>query len=172
MYPLRRFLAMTAGSLLADKVDLLDTVTLEMPVRRVDVESSRMNNGRYLTLMDLGRFALIVRAGHATTMVKRRWYPLVTGVMIRFRKSLRVGTRFSLETRLLGWDERSFYLEQRFVQRGETRAHAYVASVFMGAAEGRLPIATVLAAIGHGRPSPPLPEAIGHWMRADASAFG
>ncbi len=170
MYPLRRFLTMTAGSLLAEKVDLLDTVTLDMPVRRIDVESSRMNNGRYLTLMDLGRFALIVRAGYAPAMVKRRWFPLITGVMIRFRRSLRVGTRFSLATRLVAWDARSFFLEQRFEQGGDVRAHAYVKSLFMGA-KGPLSTAEVLAVASDTRPSPPMPEAITSWMKADAEAF-
>jgi acyl-CoA thioesterase FadM len=157
------------SALRAPKVSPLDTVTITLPVTRTDVEATRMNNGRYLTLMDLGRFALTARCGLVPVLVKRRWSPLVTGVMIHFRRSLRVSSTFDLSTRILCWDEKSFFLEQRFVQRNEARAHALVKAVFMGA-KGVLVSSDVLAAGGFDTTSPPMPDAVRAWQAAERAA--
>lgn len=169
MYPLFRFVTTLGGALRAPKVAPLDTVTITLPVNRTDVEATRMNNGRYLTLMDLGRFALTARCGLVPVLVRRRWYPLVTGVMIHFRRSLRVGSTFDLSTRIVCWDEKTFFLEQRFAQRGELRAQALVKAVFMGA-KGILDCAEVIATGGFDTTSPPMPEAVRAWRAAESAA--
>ena len=167
MYPLARFATTMLGALRGPRVTVLDPVTITLPVRRIDVEATRMNNGRYLTMMDLGRFALIARAGYVPILARKRWYPLVTGVMIRFRRGLRVGTRYDLTTRLVCWDERTFFLEQRFTQNGETCAEAWVKSRFMGPG-GALPSAELVRAGGLEETSPPFPEGILSWQAAEA----
>jgi acyl-CoA thioesterase FadM len=156
-------------ALRAPKVTPLDTVTITLPVSRTDVEATRMNNGRYLTLMDLGRFALTARCGLVPVLVKRRWSPLVTGVMIHFRRSLRVGSTFDLSTRIVCWDEKSFFLEQRFAQGGELRAHALVKAVFKGD-KGILDSAEVIASGGFATTSPAMPEAVRAWQAAEGAA--
>jgi acyl-CoA thioesterase FadM len=160
-----------ARALRADKVGVLETDTIRLSVKRTDVEASRMNNGRYLTLMDLGRIALTVRAGFLPILVKRRWFPLVTGVMIRFHRSLRIGGHFELSTRVVCWDARSFFLEQWFEERGERRAHAFVKALFRGP-QGNIPTGDLLEAAGFSPVSPPFPEAIRAWEQADEAAFG
>jgi acyl-CoA thioesterase FadM len=143
----------------------LDTVTVTLPVKRIDVEATRLNNGRYLTLMDIGRYALIVRCGYLPAFVKNRWYPLVLGVSIRYRKSLRVGTNFDLSTRLLCWDERNFFLEQTFLQNGEQRAQALVKAIFLG--QGKVvPTQRIVDSGPHRFPSPEFPEAVRAWQSA------
>ncbi len=168
MYPLGRFATTILGAFRGPRTSPLDPVTISLPVRRLDVEATRMNNGRYLTLMDLGRFALVVRAGYAPVLARRRWYPLVTGVMIRFRRGLRVGTTFDLTTRLVCWDERAFFLEQRFEQRGEEAAHAWVKSRFMGPG-GPVSTADFVRAGGLDLASPASPEVVRLWQLADAA---
>src|SRR5262245_32054600 len=69
MYPLRRFAGVLVDALRSPKIDVLSTDTIRLEVRRGDVELARMNNGRYLTLMDLGRIALTLRAGFLRTIV-------------------------------------------------------------------------------------------------------
>lgn len=170
MYPLFRFVTTVGSALRAEKVDILDTVTIKLPVNRGDVEATRMNNGRYLTLMDLGRFALTLRCGYLPVLAKRRWYPLVTGVMIQFRRSLRVGTTFDLSTRITCYDESHFFLEQWFEQRGELRARALVKALFMGK-DGRLKSNEVVSAGGFDTTSPPVPDGVRAWQAAESAAF-
>jgi acyl-CoA thioesterase FadM len=45
-----------------------------------------MNNGSYLTLMDIGQVDLLVRSGAQREVDRRRWYPVVVGESIRFRR--------------------------------------------------------------------------------------
>ena len=54
-----------------------------------DLDTSlHMNNGRYLTLMDLGRVQLMIRAGMIPTIVRKRWTPVVGSSYMRHRRSL------------------------------------------------------------------------------------
>jgi acyl-CoA thioesterase FadM len=169
MYPAIRFAKMAARAL-GSKCSLLETDVITLPVTRGDVEAKRMNNGRYLTLMDLGRFSLTLRAGYLTVLAKRRWFPLVTNVFIEFQRSLQVGTTFELSTRLVCWDARCFYLEQWFEQRGRRYAHAYVKALWRSP-KGSVGTAEVLAARGYPVESPPFPARVQAWLDAEATAF-
>lgn len=126
-----------------------------------------MNNGRYLTIMDLGRVDMMARTGIAGTVLKRRWMPVVTGVTIRYRRSLGLFRRFHLETRLAGWDEHFLFLDQRFViadgpDAGTEAASARVRATFVdrGRTPPKVPVAELFALLGldPALPSPPLQD--------------
>lgn len=78
-----------------------------------------MNNGRYLTLMDLGRMQLLARAGLLAKVVSRGWMPMIGEVQMRWRRALAPFQAFELRTRLVSWDEKWFFIEQSFYV-GET----------------------------------------------------
>lgn len=129
-----------------------------------------MNNGRYLQVMDLGRFDFIIRVGLLPALRRRRWMPLVGSETIRFRRSLAPFGAFRLHTRLLCWDDKWFYFEQRFTARGELVAAGIVKGLLRGPG-GNVPPADVLEASGHTAASPPPPPGIEGWTEADAALF-
>ena len=47
-----------------------------------------LNNGRFLTFMDLGRLDFIMRAGLARVFLKMKWNPVVASATVRYRKSI------------------------------------------------------------------------------------
>ena len=49
-----------------------------------------MNNGRYWSLMDLGRTDLMLRTGLWRAVLRHRWVPVVNAGAIRFRRELRL----------------------------------------------------------------------------------
>jgi len=49
-----------------------------------------MNNGAYLTIMDLARTDMMMRSGLVKKAAKRRWYPVVAAETIRFKRSLKL----------------------------------------------------------------------------------
>ena len=53
-----------------------------------------MNNGRYLALMDLGRFDLMVRARLYRPKEHRQRWPVLGSTMVRYRRSLQPFQRF------------------------------------------------------------------------------
>lgn len=117
-----------------------------------------MNNGRYLTVMDLGRFDLTFRTGLGRLLFKRRWRPVVGGVRITYRRSLDPFQRYELHTRLHAWDAKWVYLEQRFIRNGQVHAEAMVKAIFLGPS-GSVPSEVVGAALGLPAESPnPVPD--------------
>ncbi len=122
-----------------------------------------MNNGRFLSVMDLGRFDLTFRTQLGRAMLRNRWMPLVGGVTIRYRRSLDPFERYELRTRLLGWDAKWFFLEQRFLKQGGELAAEGVVRALFRSKEGNVPVAEVLRQMGYEGPQPDLPEAIRRW---------
>lgn len=119
-----------------------------------------MNNGRYLTLMDLGRLQLMMRTGLAWHIFKNGWMPVLGAANIRYRRPLSPLQRFTLTTRLLSWDEKWFYIEHKFLVKEEVMAVAIVRAVILG--KGRsLPtsVFTELLGIQEGPLEPP-PKAL------------
>jgi acyl-CoA thioesterase FadM len=107
-----------------------------------------MNNGVYLSILDLGRMDLLSRSGIWAVFTAKRWYPVVVAETISFRKSLTLGQRFTVESKVLGFDAKSVYIQQRFVVAGEVYAEAFVRGRFLKRGGGVVQIPEVLAALG------------------------
>ena len=125
-----------------------------------------MNNGRYLTLMDLGRIDFIIRTGLGKIGFQNKWKPLVASVNIQYKRSLRLFELFELHTRILCWDEKWIIIEQRFEQNGHVFAFALVKGLFKSPA-GNIPPSEMLSAIGESTASPPPPQAVVHWLESE-----
>lgn len=95
-----------------------------------------MNNGIYLTLLDLARYDLMKRSNAWQTLKKLKVHPVVVLETITFRKSLTPWLKFGIETKILGWDEQSFYMGQRFVVDKEIYAEAVVKVRFLKSPKG------------------------------------
>lgn len=121
-----------------------------------------MNNGRYLTLMDLGRTHLVAQTGLLRVVIKRRWAPVLAAAEINFIRALPPFARFELVTRVLTWDDKYFYIEQRFERNGTLHAAAFVRGVFLRG-RTRIPTAQVVAALDPDLKAPPMPPALRHW---------
>ena len=89
-----------------------------------------VNNGVYLSMMDLARVDLMQRSGLMREVNARGWYPVVTAQTIQYRRSLKLFERFEIVTRVLAWSDKAILLEQRFERGGETVAHASSAAAF------------------------------------------
>ena len=127
-----------------------------------------MNNGRYLSLFDLGRWDLLVRTGLWDVMKTRAWYAVVSSETVTFRKSLNLWQRFDLESRLIGHDDKAIYLEHRAVVDGEMYARAIIRARMMKRSGGALPHAELLAALGRPEGIPEVEEWVHDWAAASA----
>lgn len=134
-------------------LSIWDTSRSRFRVNPLDLDVQKhMNNGRYLSLMDLGRMDLMLRSGFWGHVRAKGWFPVVAGQTITYRRSLTLGQRFDIATRVMGHDGRWIYLEQVF-RVGETvYADAVVRARFIRAAGGSVDVDEVLAGAG------PMPE--------------
>lgn len=127
---------------------------------------NHMNNGVFLTLLDLGRYDLSLRAGLWQHWKKLGWYPIVVASNIVFRKSLLPWQNFQIETKVVGWDDEAFYFEQRFVTEGEICAKAIVRIRFLKRTRGIVTPQEVLAESNWDGKTPALPKWISDWANA------
>ncbi len=127
-----------------------------------------LNNGRTLTLYDLGRIPLGARTGLHRVLAEKRWGMSVAGASVRYRKRVKVFDRIEMRTRLLGWDGRFLYMDQTMWVRGECTSQALIRSAATQGARGIVPPADVAVALGLPPESPPLPMWVAEWVRADA----
>jgi len=127
-----------------------------------------MNNGVYLSIMDIARFDLLHRTGIWAIFLAKGWYPVVVSETISFRKSLTMGQRFTVESRILGFDAKAVYVEQRFVRpdadgNPEIYAQGYIRGRFLKRTGGVVGIDELVAAVGAGPDSAAVPKWLLEW---------
>jgi hypothetical protein len=117
--------------------------------------------------MDLGRWDYGMRARLWRQMARRRWFPLLGSATLRFRKGLGPLQRNELRTRLVAWDEKWCWFEQRFCVGDAAYAVGRVKVLFRGP-RGNVPTAELFAACGASEaPAQALPENIRLWRDAE-----
>jgi Predicted thioesterase len=127
-----------------------------------------MNNGVYLSIFDIGRFDLLQRSGIWQIFKREGWYPVVASETITFRKSLTLWRRFTVESRILGFDEKAVYLEQRAVVDGEIYSQAFIRGRFLKRTGGTVSVLELLDAVGVVPAGDGVPEWLARWG-ADAA---
>ena len=90
-----------------------------------------MNNGRYLSIMDLGRLDLMMRIGVVGQVLKNKWMPVLSAATIRYRLPLNPFQKFRLDTKIAWWDDKWFFIEQQFVLMGGDKDGAVAAIAFV-----------------------------------------
>jgi acyl-CoA thioesterase FadM len=127
-----------------------------------------MNNGRYGSLFDLGRFDLLIRTGIWDVFQKKGWYAVVASETITFRKSLELWQRFTVESRLLGHDDKSAYLMHRAVVGDEVYAEMIVRARFLRRSGGIVPHEELFQALDRPDNLPELAPWVTEWAAASA----
>lgn len=127
-----------------------------------------MNNGRYLSLFDLGRWDLLIRTGLFDAMKDRGWYAVVSSETVTFRKSLELWQRFDIESRFTGHDDKALFMEHRVVIGGEVYARVIVRARMLRRTGGTVPHDELFAAVGRPEGVPGVDEWIHEWAGASA----
>ncbi len=126
-----------------------------------------LNNGRTLTLYDLGRIPFAIRSGLVKVMRKESWSLTMAGASVRYRQRIRMFEVVEMRSRAVFWDARFMYVEQSMWKKnGECANHiVYRAAVTSDA--GIVAPVNVAEAMGVD-PQPPLaPEWVAAWIAAD-----
>ena len=170
MYPVLRF---AREVIAARRAAPLPPMGAHVSTHRVwpwDIDPWReLNNGRTLTLYDLGRIPLAIRTGIVDTMRRKGWGFTVAGNSVRYRRRIRLFQRFTQVSRTLGWDGRFLYMEQSIWIAGECANQMLLrVAIVGGGRKGIVSPAEFMAALGHPGDSPALPPWVEAWIAADA----
>ena len=127
-----------------------------------------LNNGRTLTLYDIGRMVLGQSSELLSVLKAKGWGLTVAGSCPRYRRRIRVFDRFTMKTRAVCWDEKFLYLEQSMWKtNGECASHVLIRAALTDK-KGIVDPALVAAEMGHVGPSPDMPDWIAEWARSES----
>ncbi|MEO1238134.1 MAG: acyl-CoA thioesterase [Pseudomonadota bacterium] len=127
-----------------------------------------LNNGRILTLGELGRWGMARRVGLLRALKRRRAAMAIAGVSVRYRRRIPLFARYRIETRALGWDARFFYLDVSMWLGDLAANQALLRTAFVGR-DGVIPVPQIVHELGHDGPSPALPDWVTAWTDAEAT---
>lgn len=126
-----------------------------------------LNNGRAMSLYDIGRTAMAQRAGLLGTVRRERWGLTMAGSTTRFRRRIFGFERFEMRSRATCWDDRFMYFEQSmWKQNGECASHVLFRAAVTDK-NGLIAPERVLKAMGRDDPSPQMPQWIKDWCAAE-----
>ena len=125
-----------------------------------------LNNGRTLTIYDLGRLPLGMRTGLHKVLRAEGWGLTVAGNTVRYRRRVRMFDRVTIHSRCIGWDHRFLYIEQSMWKGEECTSQQVIRSAVTSKA-GIVPPARVLESLGQGQESPELPAWVKAWIAAE-----
>lgn len=126
-----------------------------------------LNNGRTLTLYDIGRLALARRIGLVEALKRRRWGLTMAGASVRFRKRVRMFNKFEVRSISVGRDERFFYMEQSMWRNGEATS-SILYRIAVTDKNGIVPTQDVVTEVGGPDWNPHLPVWVEEWIKAES----
>lgn len=162
-----RFLWTYFFSRLAPTLSIFDEATIHFYVLPTDIDLlGHMNNGRYFSLMDVARLDFLIRAKIFKKLSKNKIYAVVASEMMRFKKSLNLFQGYQVTTRVMGWDDKFFYIMHHFKVKQKVYATSVVKIVFLSK-NTLLGSANVLSVLNIHKASPDLPVWIKDWQQTD-----
>jgi acyl-CoA thioesterase FadM len=166
LVPWLRFIRIVLSLIGKSRVDLLATTRVRIRIWPNDLDTNlHVNNGRYLSLADLGRLDWFVRTGVYETAKRSGVFPVVGDAMAKYRRELKVFQKVDIESRLVGWSGRWGFLEHRFIRHGRVVAVVGVRGAFRGA-NGTLDSWDFLTHLKTGAGSIPASPPLPAWTQA------
>jgi acyl-CoA thioesterase FadM len=144
-----------------------DTLERRLRVLPNDLDiNGHMNNGRYLTIIDLMLVEYFVRTGFAATMLRQGWRPMSGGSLISYRRGLNPFEVYTLRFRLDATDQHWNYMRFEFVKGDKVCAAGYMKGAAVGRG-GLVPNLESYAAMGLVPPAHALPSPVRDWIAAE-----
>lgn len=146
-------------------LDFFATTKRRFRVGLRDIDfNMHINNARYMVFMERGRWDHPVKTASWDSFLANKLNFIVAGIEMGYIREIRLFKTFEVETRYVGWDEKYFYLEQRFVADGKIHAYGLVKAVLLQQGKLASP-ASVVTLLGIKDAPPELPEHIDYWKK-------
>ncbi len=165
-----RILMAIVRALLRSRTALLDESVLRLRVWPHEADWVYVHQAIYFLYMELGRWDLAIRSGLGRWMLRQRCAGIIGAQVIRYRRSLKRFQAFQVRTRVVGWDEKWFYCEQRLESNDQEMTVGYVQLMFLDPEGNRVPPKNAVLACGGDPASPPLGDIPG--LLAEFSGSG
>lgn len=138
------------------RIGVLDESVLKLRVWPNEADVSNVSQSVYPLYMELSRWDLVLRVGLIKVMWRERCIGLLGGQAIQFLKPLKRFQAFTLRSRIIGWDEKWAFFEQKIESKGQLYAICHARIVFIGRDKKRVTPSKLSAIIGGPGDSPPI----------------
>ncbi len=168
MYPYLKLAATLIRAKFRSKLSLEDKSVLKLRAGLTDIDVfMELNNARYFTYMELGRWDFSYRVGLISLMGKYNWGIAVGGASVRFRRRIPFLSKFTLTTQLICHDGRWFYFLQETHVRNKICSSALM-KVGVTSKKGLVPAIEVIRNIDREDWGADIPEWITAWIEAES----
>ena len=168
MYPYLLTLRTILQARRRPKLKFDETGVIHLRAGFLDIDHyGEVNNGRQLTLMDLGRYDLGVRGGLMKVINAKKWGFAVGGSSIRYRRRIPFLHKFELHSRLVGHDGRWFYFLQE-MKRKESICSSALIKAGVVSKSGLIPATEVMQEFPDMEWDSSLPDWVTAWVDAES----
>lgn len=167
MYPYFRVITTLLGSRFRPKLKFGETGILRLRAGFLDIDTNgEVNNGRQLTIMDLGRYDIAARVGLIKVVRKKRWGLAIGGSSVRYRRRIPFLKRYEMHSKVIGHDGRWFYFLQEMWRDNSICTSALIKAGVISKG-GLVPVAEVLKEFTETNWSGELPQWVQAWIDAE-----
>lgn len=166
--PFFRLASVTLKAFKKTKINFWEASNIKTKVHPNDLDINvHMNNARYSTMFDLGRFDFLVRTGLIKLIWTEKWRPVIGSTMVSYLKSLKLYEKFTISTKVVFFDDKWFYLEHLLKKNNELMSRAFVKCLFLQKGQ-KIATQDLLKAL-HCDDIPTLtpPQALMSWLKAE-----
>ena len=170
MFPFFRFFLAMIRQLGKPRLGPDETFTTYHWIMPWDIDVfGELNNGRTLTIFDLNRLPFGLRTGLVDVIRKKGWAMTMAGVSVRFRKRIKMFNRVRITCRVVGRDERFFYMNQTMWLGDEPAHNALYRGVVYSKKDGIVPTQEIGEALEQPDWAPDMPQWVQNWIDAEAT---
>ncbi len=145
------------------KIGFLDSSKISYRVLPSDCDINfHLTNSRYAAFMDLARTYMLAEMGLLKKFLKMKWMPIVNATEFTFIRDIKPFEKFWIESKIVGWDEKYFYIEQRFSTARGLHCIVHIRGLFIHKRH-QVPTENVVNASGFDQPRPELPPEVRKW---------
>ncbi|XP_013177699.1 PREDICTED: protein THEM6-like [Papilio xuthus] len=164
-YFLRIAFTILTGRLFQKKCGINDTTTIYgfCTTQDVDIFLKHMNNARYVRELDFARFHFYDRTGIYDNIKAANGHALQGASSIRYRRTIPIFSFYKVETKLVYWEDKTLFIEQKFITTNDGFVRAIVLS-----RQNLLDVDAerLFKGIPGADSKPECPEEIRHWLQS------
>lgn len=129
----------------------------------IDLFIDHMNNARYLRELDMARFHFFISNNIFQEVTKRKGFGLLAASSIRYRRPIPVFSSYRIDTKIVYWDDKNFYLEHQFItlSDGFIRAIVYGKQHVTG-----VNVIELMAIMTENNSISEVPPDVNHWLQS------
>ena len=170
MYPVFRIFYHALRARRRSKLGLWDTHVSQHICWPWDIDLwMELNNGRTLTLFDIGRVSMGERNGTNKAAKHHKFGMAMAGATVRYRKRVTMFQKLEMHTRCIGFDDKFLYMEQSmWDEAGDCCNHLLIRAALLKKRK-MVPPKTFIDLLSSEEKAPELPDWAKAWIDADAT---